>query len=297
MRALLEYGEHPDMLVGTSIGAWNAAWLARMPTLAGVEQLAEVWRGLRPAQVLLGRGSSRISSLMLRCMLLVSALRRIANGSASLYSDVGMRQIVAQYLGDDTFEQLALPLRVIATDLSHGGRAVFKSGAVAPAVLASSAIPGIFPPVRIGNNYYADGGAVDGCSIETAVELGAQRIFVLAIGYDTEGDGGAPWVSAARSTSARWPTSRSTAAAIQRASQVMGNYQIQRALERVPAHVETHIISLATGDGGGTLSFRDTSTWIERAYFATRDYLRAALPAERGMQSATIHTSTMAVPA
>ncbi len=280
LRALLEHGVTPDLLVGTSIGAWNAAWLARTPTLDGVEQLGDVWRSLSTAQVLLGRMSSVRSSLAVRCMLLASAVSRMVRGRSSLYDDAGMRHLLAQHFADATFEDLAVPLRVIAADLTHGGRAVFRSGPLVPCVLASSAIPGIFPPVHIGDGVYADGGTVDGCSIETAVELGARRIFVLAIGYDTEGDGGSLWSTSASPdlTADRRARGYSAAATIQRASQIMGNYQIFRALERVPRGVEVHLLQLSTGDGGGTLSFRNVSEWIDGAYHVTDEYLRSALP-------------------
>lgn len=283
LRALLQAGIHPDMVVGTSIGAWNAAWLARMPTLDGVEALADVWYGLQPQQVLLGRkrpiGSRLARIRALHALLMLTALRRIAGGSSSLYSDAGLRQILTQHLADTTFDELALPCSVIATDLSHGGRAVFRRGPVVDALLASSAIPGIFPPVRINGSMYADGGMVDGCSVETAVEMGARRIFVLAIGYDADADAGALWSRAAEHPEepAHALSRRSVSAVIQRASQVMGNYQIQRAMERVPAGVEVHLVSLSPGSssGSGSLSFGNVSRWIESAYNSTRAYLDA----------------------
>lgn len=276
LRALLEAGIRPDMVVGTSIGAWNAAWLARKPTLEGVEELAAIWQELHPQQVLFGRrlpAGSRARFLKGRLML--AALRRMTGGCSSLYDDAGLRQLLALHLASQTFEDLALPLSVIATDLSHGGRAVFRSGRVVDAILASSAIPGIFPPVNIDGALYADGGMVDGCSVETAIDLGARRIFVLAIGFDSDADGGASWSEhkdhepqqAGRRSRRTIPT------VIQRASQVMGNYQIQRAIERAPRDVEIHLISLSSGTDGGTLSFGNVSQWMASAYRSTQAYL------------------------
>jgi NTE family protein len=234
-----------------------------------VEALAEIWRGLHPATVMLGRPvEAKHPKRTLRARLLMAALGRVGRGRSSLYDDAGMRTILATHIGDVSFEELALPLRVIAANLTYGGRGVFSSGPVAPAVLASSAIPGIFPPVRIGDAVYADGGTVDGCSVETAVALGARRIFVLANGFDLIGDGGARWAASSPGDS------YSMAAVLQRASQVMGTFQIQQALERVPRDVETHVISLSTGDDGGTLNFGAVSAWIERSYAATRAYLQ-----------------------
>ena len=277
VRALLEAGIRPDMLVGTSIGAWNAAWLAQSPDLAGVEALADIWRTLRAGQILLGQRRP-VWSRALRGLLMVAALLRIAGGRSSLYSDVGLRQILSQRFADLTIERLALPLRVIATNLSYGGRAVFERGSLVDALLASSAIPGIFPPVSIDGALYADGGMVDGCSVETAIEMGARRIFVLAIGYDAEAGDGRAWAHDDEQSLAvgRGMRRHSAPSVIQRASQVMGNYQIQRALERTPSDVEAHLISLSPGVGGGTLSFGHVDELIERAYQSTQCYLETA---------------------
>lgn len=271
LRALLEAGIRPDMLVGTSIGAWNAAWLAHAPTLDGVEALADIWQRLQSGQILLGQRRP-VWSRALGSLLMLTALHRVAAGCSSLYSDTGLRQILTRRFADLSFEDLALPLSVIATNLSHGGRTVFQRGPLVDAVLASSAIPGIFPPVSVDGALYADGGMVDGCSVETAIEMGARRIFVLAIGYDAMAGDGAAWASAGE----RHMSRHSAPSVIQRASQVMGNYQIQRELERTPPGVETHLISLSSGAGGGTLSFGNVAGLIERAYQSTRAYLDTA---------------------
>ncbi len=278
LRALLEAGICPDMLVGTSIGAWNAAWLARKPTLEGVDELAGIWQELQPHHVLFGRRFPRLSRLLsFKGLAMLAALRRVTGGYSSLYGDAGLRRLLALHLAGQTFEDLALPLSVIATDLSYGGRAVFRSGPVVDAVLASSAIPGIFPPVRIDGAMYADGGMVDGCSVETAVDLGARRIFVLAIGFDSDADGGSSWSDNKEHSpeQAYHRSGRTISGVIQRASQVMGNYQIQRAIERVPDDIEVHLISLSAGTPGGTLSFGNVSQWMANAYRSTQAYLDA----------------------
>lgn len=265
--ALLERGVYPDMVVGTSIGAWNAAWLARMPTLVGVQELADIWRQMHASDLFFGRALPRWAPL--RGLLALAALRRVARGRSSLYGDAGMRQLLAGHLGELTFGDLALPLAIVAANLTDGGRTVFRSGPLAPAVLASSAIPGIFPPVRIGNSVYADGGTVDGCSVETAVAMGARRIVVLANGFDVLNDGGGRW------SALRPDESCPMACVLQRASQVMGTHQIRQALERLPRGVEAHVISLSSGDEGGTLNFRRVPRWIEHAHATTCAYLAA----------------------
>ena len=174
VRALIEAGIRPDVLIGTSIGSWNAAVLARFPFDEALERMTEAWRQSQPAQILLGResGSSMPPHQALTGVLMLSAIRRVTQGYPSLYSDTGQKRLIADLLDEVTFEELRLPLRVIASDLIYAQHKTFDSGPVAPAVLASSAIPGIFPPVRIGESVYVDGGALDNTNLEARAEAG-----------------------------------------------------------------------------------------------------------------------------
>src|SRR5262249_58973121 len=135
-----------------------------------------------------------------------------------------------------------------------GTRTIFSSGPIAPAAMATAAIPGIFPPVRIGDAVYVDGGAVDNASIETALALGARRIFVVDVGYDESNSDEALWsedTATATATKARGNASNALAAVLERTVQVVSRYQIERALSRVPRGVEVHVIHAATGTRGG----------------------------------------------
>jgi NTE family protein len=285
LRALLECGERPDVIVGTSIGAWNGAVLALDPTPAGVEALEAAWRTAHPTRVLLGSEPPVGTSQALAAMRALTAVRRLAAGEPSLYGDAGMRQFIAQLLGDTTFEQLAVPLRVIATDITHGTRAIFGTGPVAPAVLASSAIPGIFPPVRIGEAVYVDGGALDNASIETALALGARRIFVLDVGYDEHGSHERLWSEVQPEDSHRRRSAGVLAisAVLERTAQVISRYQLDRTLQRVPPGIEVHVLRVGTEAGGGALEFEKASRWMKQGYEAAVAYLareRAASAAE-----------------
>jgi NTE family protein len=281
LRALLEFGEHPDAIVGTSVGAWNGAWLARAPTIGSVRELEAVWKTIRASQVLLGRDlPASAPQHALRGMLLFNAARRMVRGSASLYSDLGMRQLLTRLMGELTFADLALPFRVVATDLTHGCLATLSEGRLVEAILASSAMPGVFAPVRIGETAYSDGGTLDCCSLETALQMGARRIFLLAIGYDTDADGGEHWTCEAasseegmRATMAEPPL----AMVLERSAQVLNRFQLERALERLPRGIEAHVICLSTGSGRGTLDFTHVPEWIEQGYQTTRAYLQANL--------------------
>ena len=299
LRALLEAGERPDLVIGTSVGAWNGAWLAMGPTLERMETMARVWASVHPSQVLLGRervagGSSRQA---IRGALALAAARNVTRDSPSLYSDVGLRQLLRRYYAGATFEALAVPLYIIATNLTDGARTVFASGAVGPALLASSAIPGIFPPVRIGDAVYVDGGAVENCGVELALALGARRIFALDVGYDANLATTQAWSGSdasderlqSRVRRLRVMTPHALAAVLERTTQVMSRYQLDHDLAHIPPGIEAHIIRPSTPSGGGALDFDAAPGWIEHGYAFTRDYLaRPAVEASRR----TIHENT-----
>ncbi|HEY8678480.1 MAG TPA: patatin-like phospholipase family protein [Candidatus Dormibacteraeota bacterium] len=168
LRALLEHGIRPDFVVGVSIGAWNGAWLAHRPELEWVERLDAVWR--------------QISRQTLD-MAWWRAARNMVRRRPSLYEGTGLSRLISQHIRAHNFEDLAIPLHAVSIDLTVGTKAIFSHGPLAPAVLASSAIPGIFPPVEIDGHQYVDGGMVDPTGLDTAIELGARRVFVLDSGY------------------------------------------------------------------------------------------------------------------
>lgn len=168
LRALLERGIKPDFVVGVSIGAWNGAWIAHRPDVDWAKKLEEVWRSVTRRTI---------------DMVWWRAARNMVRRKPSLYEGQGLSRFVARHLQVHNFEDLAVPLHTVAIDLTMGTKAVFSHGPLAPAVLASSAIPGVFPPVTIEGHQHVDGGLVDPTGLDTAIELGARRVFVLDSGY------------------------------------------------------------------------------------------------------------------
>lgn len=164
MRALLEANIVPDLIVGTSVGALNGATLAATPTLEGIDALADVWIRLGSDDLFPG---SRIGR----------AWRMLRRGEA-LYPNTGIRTLADQ-IGADSFEDLRIPLRVVASNLRTGKERVFSSGALSERILASTAMPGVFSPVVIEGESFVDGGVVNNVPISIAVEAGAQVIYVL----------------------------------------------------------------------------------------------------------------------
>lgn len=168
LKALARRGIEPDLIVGTSVGALNGAWLAGHPG-QGVAELEQLWGGLRrstvfPADPLLG--------------LFAFAGRR--NG---LVSQRGLRKLVERHLGFDRLEDAPTPVQLVAVEVLTGRDVLLSSGPALDAVLASAAIPAVFAPVEIGGVAYMDGGVVSNTPISHAVELGADVIWVLCAGY------------------------------------------------------------------------------------------------------------------
>ena len=168
MRALVERDIKPDLIVGVSIGAWNGAWLAHRPDLEWVKKLEDVWHQVTRRTL---------------DMVWWRAARNMVRRKPSLYEGRGLSRFVARNLQVANFEDLAVPLHTVAIDLTMGTKAVFSHGPIGPAVLASSAIPGVFPPVVIDGRQHVDGGLIDPTGLDTAIELGARRIYVLDSGY------------------------------------------------------------------------------------------------------------------
>jgi NTE family protein len=172
LQALLEAGvEAPAALVGTSVGALNAASIAAYPSLAGVMMLREVWMS-RPAMTVFQAHPLGM---------IVSGIRR---DLLSAFPQENVRRLIdrAQALtGITTFEQLRVPLTVVATDLNAGKPFVFRSGDLTPALLASTAIPGVFPSVRINDRVFMDGGVVENTPLNIAADDGAKEILAVSL--------------------------------------------------------------------------------------------------------------------
>jgi NTE family protein len=167
--ALDEAGVVPDLLVGTSVGALNAAFVARRGWPGATEGLAEIWTGIRRSDVF---------PLSLRRVL------RAARGRHDHAVPVsGLARLLATHLPYGDIEDAAVRLAVVATDVMTGREVVLTSGPVADAVLASAALPGVFPPVVVDGRPLIDGGLVNHTPVTVAARLGAHRIYVLPTGY------------------------------------------------------------------------------------------------------------------
>jgi NTE family protein len=168
LRALLENGITPDLVLGTSVGALNGAVIAADPSARSVGRLTELWATLSDAGVF----SSSI----------FSQAARLARYGTHLHSSMPLRRLLERHLPVQRIEQLPIPFQCVAAHVERARAVWFTEGPVVDAVLASSAVPGLLPPVRIGSEHYVDGGLVHSIPLGRAVRLGAQEIYVLQVG-------------------------------------------------------------------------------------------------------------------
>lgn len=168
LRALAEAGVTADLIVGTSIGAINGAMFASDPTLAGIDRLERAWRSLADSALLAPRRRDQ--------------LRNLVRLAPSLVSHVSFRGWLDEQLPVRRFDELAIRFECVAASIERAAEHWFSSGPLTPALLASSSIPGVFPPVEICGEHYYDGGLVNSVPISRAIERGASTLHVLQVG-------------------------------------------------------------------------------------------------------------------
>ena len=166
--ALTERGIYPDLLVGTSVGAVNAGWLAGHPGPDGAAQLAKVWRSIRRTDIFPAD---------------LRGLLGFVGRSDHLFSPRGLRSVLRRHLTFDRLEDATIPVLVVATDITTGEELVLSRGDATDAIAASAAIPGVFPPVMIDGRPLVDGAVANNVPIAHAVDHGATKIYVLPTGY------------------------------------------------------------------------------------------------------------------
>lgn len=171
IQALLESGAAPPTAVfGTSVGALDGAVIAARPSVEGAQLLRQLWLSGPAREVF------HVHSL--------GAILSGLAGQLGLLSEGPLRALIELFesaTGCTDFEDLRIPLRVVATDMLAGAPVVFRTGPLAPALMASSAIPGVFPPVEVGERVCSDGGIVDNAPISVAVHEGHGRILAIGL--------------------------------------------------------------------------------------------------------------------
>jgi NTE family protein len=169
LRALYEHGIAPELIVGTSAGAVNGAYIASRPaTVSTAESLAELWRGMQTLEVFTPNP--------------LTAVLGLVGERDHLVSNAGVKRVLEANEQFRRLEDASIPFHVIATDVLSGQKQRLSHGDAEAAVLASAAIPGVFPSIEIDGRRLVDGGVAENTPIADAVELGADPIYVLPTG-------------------------------------------------------------------------------------------------------------------
>ena len=246
LRALFEAGRRPDLVVGTSVGALNGALVAADPTPASLDRLVALWQSMSTNEVFSG-GLAR--------------LRDVARHRTHLHPITPLRDLVDRELGHAHIEDLAVPFQCCAASIERAAETWFSSGPVSAAVTASCAVPGLFPPVRIGDEHFLDGGIVNSIPVGRAIELGATTVYVLHVGRISQ-----PLTA---------PTRPWEVAMV--AFEIARRHRFARDMAEVPDGVAVHV--LPAGDvvtPTANLRYRDTrrvKVRAEQAYRAAKAYL------------------------
>jgi len=253
LRALLEAGIEPDLIVGTSVGAINGAMLAAEPGLDCVDRLEQVWTKLDAGGVFEGS--------------LLTRLGTAVRSRTHLHSDEALRRLLEQALADLRIEDLPVRFQCVAASIERAAETWFAKGPLVTAVLASCAVPGLLPPVEVDGEHYLDGGLVDSVPVGRAIELGARRIFILHTGRAEQPltVPKQPWEVAAV------------------AFEISRRHRLARALADLPDGVTAHLLPTGNlpagnGDRGRYLRYRDYAgahVRIQRSYHASCAYLNA----------------------
>ncbi|RPK32131.1 patatin-like phospholipase family protein [Streptomyces sp. ADI93-02] len=229
-QALERRGFVPDMIIGTSVGALNGAITAAYPHQAA-PRLAHVWTELRRRDVYqLGFLTSR----------------------TSIFTDRGLRRLIADAELPRRIEQLKVPFTAVATDLATGDQVPLDHGDLETALLASAAIPGILPPVHRGGRTLVDGGVTAYVPVLAAQQAGAASVVVMSTG---------PESSLLPPAAPR----RRAGAIIARAGVLLLHHQIERDLHEVSQRIPTIVLPTGTEDWPAPWDFGHSHRLINTA--------------------------------
>ncbi|MFU8841583.1 MAG: patatin-like phospholipase family protein [Nitriliruptoraceae bacterium] len=253
IRALLEHGIRPDLVLGTSIGAMNGALLA-----AGVDDAVERLCGL---------WTDVDANNPFEASLLEQA-STFARSGTHLHGNHRLRRLLLGALPVRRFEDLEVPFQCVAASVERASARWFDAGELIPALLASTAVPGLLPPVEVDGEHHLDGGLVDSIPVGRAVELGATVIHVLQVGRVEQ-----PLTVPTR------PWQVGTVA-----FEIARRHRFVEEMAAIPPHLEVHL--LPTGDpmdpnDASQLRYRDLSRVTARittAYDASSAYLTEHVP-------------------
>ncbi len=246
LRALVEAGITPDIVVGCSVGAINGAAFAAEPNLSGVRRLDRIWRRIAEGDPdLMPSG-------------FIPMVAQMARKGEALHDPQRLADLLDEELQTKTFAGLELPFSCVATDLESATEYWFDSGRLVPALLASAALPAVYPAFGHIGRRFIDGGVLNEVHTAQAISLGATELYVLHVGH-LEGRGEEvqrPFDSAMR---AYWTARR---------------FRLEEDLRNVPADCVVHRLPAGSNPRLRFDDFSQAAELSDLAYAASAQYLR-----------------------
>ena len=243
LRALLAAGACPDFVVGASVGAINAAYFACAPDQKGVAALERIWLGLHRTDIF---------------PFTLTSLFGLIKHPGNVVDPSGLRSLVESNLPCGRIEEAKIPLHIMATN-QQGQPVRLSSGSSIDAILASTAIPGVFPPVQIGDDVLMDGAVASNTPVRLAVELGATRIVILPTGY----------------ACALKEPPRTVIGRALHAITLMINWQLMHELELCPKEIEVHLVPTLCPLAVSPFDFSASRQLIERAADSSQKWIES----------------------
>ena len=246
LRALNEAGIEPDLIVGCSVGAINGAGFAADPTAAGVERLERLWRRIADGDPDLMPSK------------LIPVVAQLARRGEALHDRQRLIDLLDEELPTKTFAGLQIPFACVATDLDTASEYWFEHGRLVPALLASAALPAVYPAFDYRGRTFIDGGVLNEIHTARAVAMGATDLYVLHVGH-LEGraqEVQRPFDGAIR---AYWTARR---------------FRLEEDLRKVPPHCVVHRLPAGSNPRLRFDDFSRAAELSDLAYDATAEYLR-----------------------
>ncbi len=255
LREIVSAGARFDFVVGASAGAINAAYFARAPSLQTVERLETLWKAIRRSDIM---------------PVTFRSLWNLVTHADAVFDGARLRTLLESCLTGYAFSDAATRLFIVATELLSGHEVVLSSGSVVDALMASTAIPGVFPSMHIDGHELVDGGVANNTPISTAVRLGARRVVVLATGY----------------ACALKPRPRGVTSHAMNALNHLVARQLAIDIERYADQVEIIVVPSLCPLEVSSYDYSRCDLLIERAAGQTRQWLREDGPLRRETASA-----------
>lgn len=240
LRALADRGITPDLIVGTSVGALHGAAIAA-DGYATLDRLEREWQTLDRARLFGGRRT------------LVSSVIR----HRSLSTPSRLAAMIDEFVSDQRFDDLRTPFAAVATDAFTGDPQLLSTGKLVPALVASCAVPGVFPRVELGGRTYVDGGVSANVPIRQAISFGAASVLSL--------DATPPIVAS------QLPSS--FIGTVLHSASLMLRSQRSSAVDDIAHRYRVAVLPSATPPDMGSFNFSHTAELIEQSHRLAADAL------------------------